>query len=85
MTPPRRTITATVIQILTQLLTFFDSVLGVPSTLLFIFWFWLSFSMPNSGLGAIPGRQKEAFVHYMHFIIQLGTRIVQGISLIIDH
>lgn len=34
--------------------TFLDSVLGVPSTLLFIFWAGFSFSMPNSELGAIP-------------------------------
>lgn len=34
--------------------TFLDSVLGVPSTLLFIFWAGFIFSMPNSELGAIP-------------------------------
>lgn len=35
--------------------TFLDSGLGVPSTLLFIFWAGFIFSMPNSELGAIPG------------------------------
>ena len=35
--------------------TFFDSGLGVPSTLLFIFWAGFIFSMTNSELGAIPG------------------------------
>lgn len=34
--------------------TFLDSVLGVPSTLLFIFWAGFIFSIPNSELGAIP-------------------------------
>lgn len=47
--------------------TFFDSALGVPSTLLFIFWFWLTFSMPNSGLGVMPGGQKGTFVRFMHW------------------
>lgn len=35
--------------------TFLGSGLGVPSTLLFIFWAGFILSMPNSGLGAIPG------------------------------
>lgn len=34
--------------------TFLDSGLGVPSTLLFIFWAGFTLSMPNSVLGAIP-------------------------------
>lgn len=42
--------------------TFLDSVLGVPSTLLFIFWAGFIFSIPNSELGAIPvcpGKKKH--------------------------
>lgn len=34
--------------------TFLDSVLGVPSTLLFIFWAGFIFSIPNSEFGGIP-------------------------------
>lgn len=38
----------------------FDSVFGVPSTLLFIFWAWLSFpSIPKSGPGDIPMEKIE--------------------------
>lgn len=39
--------------------TFLDSGLGVPSTLLFIFGAGFILSMPNSELGAIPGRTGQ--------------------------
>lgn len=50
-------------------LTFFDSGLGVPSTLLLIFWAWFILSMPNSEPGAIPEGLTEFKFQEQHHLI----------------
>lgn len=54
-----------------SIFTFLDSVLGVPSTLLFIFCGWFNFSMPNSGLGAIPGTQNKGLIYYIDISVSV--------------
>lgn len=56
--------------------TFLDSVLGVPSTLLFIFWAGFIFSIPNSEFGGIPvclGKKKKSLVKQVGVTSEKGS------------